>query len=882
MKSNERCIAHLESGGIVLAPDLRQARIFRRLHDRAQVAAGRRVWATAQVLPLEAWLQSLWERASWERPSLPASLSDAALRWLWRRQVENEMPQLLDRGDLGARARVSWLKLRAHGGDLTHVEQWPLTRDQQAFLAWSRQVEGSLRERNACDGGDLARLLVAHDALPPPGAPLLLAGFRSLSPAQEELFASLAKAGHSIQYLGPQAAPGESFLYCAPDPDAERGAMLNWLAARVAADPTGMHALIVTDLDANRGALERELAAALQPALELPGGQDLDRTFDIAGGHPLVMQPAVDSALTAIACLTRGVDWAGASRLLLSTHLADAASERGARIAADLALRREAGFSQFHAPQLVALATHARAEGLALAFRAASVALEGPRGRTAADWAVAFGAALGALRWPGSALGSREFQAAGRFQELLRELASMTSVASVLDAGEALAELRQLAESPFQAESGEPAIFVLDSFDDPGVEFDGLWVAGLTASTWPRAASVDPLLPIEIQRRLRMPRVTPEDCVAEAREILGRWRSRSGVLVLSWPRLENDTEADPSPLLAAGANLLPPVVPVPTRSQLAFEAGRLEPIVEAPIPALASPRAPGGARLLELQALCPFRAFAELRLGAPPMEEPQAGVDPKVRGILLHRALHALWASFGGQAGLLALADEERRARVDAAVDDALRTELPVGTGARTIAVERDWQRLAITQLLELDAARPGFVVIETERSREIGIGGLELRVRADRVDRVGDECIVIDYKTGTAKSKSWRGARMDAPQLPLYAVVHPERPTGIAFAAVGAADASYVGVARDAEAIPGLCAAEKYALTEDEEKGFSWPAIAAHWRAWLERLAADFAGGRTIVDPKLGAETCRLCHLEALCRVEKAAPDMEEYANDD
>jgi hypothetical protein len=54
---------------------------------------------------------------------------------------------------------------------------------------------------------------------------------------------------------------------------------------------------------------------------------------------------------------------------------------------------------------------------------------------------------------------------------------------------------------------------------------------------------VDPLLPIEIQRQLGMPGVTPEACVAEARAIIGCWRSRAGELVLSWPQFENDTEA---------------------------------------------------------------------------------------------------------------------------------------------------------------------------------------------------------------------------------------------------------------------------------------------------------------------------------------------------
>jgi probable DNA repair protein len=881
LNPNDRCIAHLESGGLVLAPDLRQARILRRLHDRAQAAKGRPVWPTAQVLPLDAWLAALWEQATFDRAELPVLLSPAALRWVWWRHVARDAPRLLDPADLGARARGSWLRLRAQNGDLAAVARWPLTRDQQAFLGWARQVERELREHGACDAGDLARQLTASGALPAPGPPVLLAGFRRLSPAQDSLFAALARAGQAVERLAPGEARGACVRHRAADPDSERSAMLAWIAARVAAAPAGLHAMIVPDLDARRGTLERALASTLQPELEVPGAQRSDRMFDIAGGHPLATQPIVDAALTAIACATGDVSWADASRLLLSAHVADFRTEQGARIAADLALRAGQGSLRLSGVRLATEATRAGAVQFASAVQAAREALEGPRRRGAGDWAEAFGAVLGSWRWPGEPPGSREFQAAQRFRELLRDLASLAPVAHALEAGEALAELRRLAAQPFQPESGEPAVFVLDAYDDPGVRFDSLWVAGLTASAWPRPAAVDPLLPIEVQRQLAMPGVTPEDCVADAREVIARWRAQSESLVLSWAQIENDTEVDASPLVPADAVEFVPPAAHQTRERLAFAARHLEPIVEPPVPLLASPQVPGGARLLELQGQCPFRAFAELRLGASPLEEPQAGFDRRLRGIVLHRALQDLWGELGGHAALAGLGDAAREARVEAAAEAALAAATPAGTGAQTIAVERDWQRRAIARLLEVDLARPSFVVVETERALGLAIGGLELRLRVDRVDRMGDELIVIDYKTGKTKATAWRGARMDAPQLPLYAVLHPDRPTGIAFASVGATRARYVGVGRDGDAIPGVKPAEKFALTEDEEKGFSWPAVAAHWRAWLERLAADFAAGRADVNPKLGADTCRLCHLGALCRVEAAAPDDDEEPAD-
>ncbi len=835
MNPNVQSIAHMQAGGLLLTPDLRLARILRRLHDRAQIAAGRKVWPSAQVLPLDAWLALQWRQAAVERPALPGVLPAVALRWLWWQQAARDAPGLLDPADLGARARASWLRLRAYGGDLDRLAQWPLTRDQQAFLGWAASVEGELRMRQACDGGDLARLLVLADAVPIAGPPVLLAGFRRPAPAVDALFAAMSAGGRPVSRVGRPASVGDCRRFAARDPDVERATLLAWIRERVEQSPDGIHALIVPDLDENRGALERALAGALQPELELPRSGRDERLFDLAGGHALASQPVVDAALAALACAAGSVDWTVASRLLRSGHVAGAQSERTSRIAADLSLRDQAGRVRLTTAFLARRASQEGAAKFAMSCKAATGKLSGARRRSASAWAEAFGDCLAAWGWPGEhPLGSREFQAARRFRELVPELASLASVAPELDGAQALGELRRLAAAPFQPESGEPAVFVLDAYEDPGVHFDSLWVAGLTATVWPRPVAVDPLLPIEIQRQLGMPGVTPGDCVADARAIVASWQSQSAALVLSWPTFENDTDVDGSSLLPADAPMLEAPAPLMTRERLAFESARLEPLPEKAAPPLAHASVPGGARVLELQSQCAFRAFGELRLSASPLEEPQAGFDRRLRGIVLHRALQTLWSSLGTQSVLASLDDAARSNRIAAAVQEAMAAATPAGIGVRTAALEADWQCRAIANLTELDLGRPPFTVVETERQLKLAIGGLELKLRVDRLDRVGDDLIVIDYKTGKVQNSAWRGARMDAPQLPLYAVLHPDRPTGVAFAGLGAARAKYVGVSRDGEALKGLQPATKFPLTEDKENGFEWPEIIAHWHAWL------------------------------------------------
>ena len=876
MSSNARCIAHLESGGWLLTPDLRQSRIFRRLHDRAQIAAGRVVWPSAQVMPFDGWLALQWRDAGAVRDDLPQPLPPVALRWLWRRQSARDAPGLLDPAELGVRARTSWLRLRAHGGGIGDITRYPLTRDQQAFAAWARAAEDELRSRGACDPSDLARLLVAADALPPPGPPLLLAGFRRLAPSQSALLAALKARGWSVDRVEPSNEGNVTWQHAAPDPESERGAMLDWMHDRLARQPDGLHAMIVPDLASHRGAIERALEATLQPELELPGAGRRDRVFDLAGGGPLSAHPVVESALAALATALGQLDGSVTSRLLRSPYLAGAQTEHEARIRLDLELRGAQGRSQSSVAALTARAAASDARQFAALLASAMAALTGPPRRGAAAWAEGFGACLAAWGWPGeTVLDSHEYQAAKHFRESLRELAALAIVAPELGAAQLLDELRRLAAAPFQPESGEPAVFVLDSYEDPGVRFDSLWIAGLTAAAWPRPVAIDPLLPIEIQRHLGMPCATAADCVVEARSIIASWRAQANALVLSWPRRENDTDVDATPLLPAEAVPLARLTPQVTRECLVHAAAVLEPVPDDRAPPLKGAAAHGGARVLELQSQCPFRAFAQLRLRAEPLEEPQAGVDRRLRGIVLHRALQRFWTDLGTQQALLRLDTAVCDAKVTAAIDQSLAEMLPAQSGERTTALERDWQRRAIGHLLELERARPPFTVVETERELNGKIGGLELRLRVDRVDRVGDQLVVIDYKSGAVRKAPWRGARMAAPQLPLYAVLHPGRPAAIAIAELDADGANLVGVCQSEGMIATLEPAQQFELTEDRETGFDWPVIKEHWYAWLDRLARDHAAGHAEVDPKLAADTCRYCHLDALCRV--AALDPEE-----
>jgi RecB family exonuclease len=268
---------------------------------------------------------------------------------------------------------------------------------------------------------------------------------------------------------------------------------------------------------------------------------------------------------------------------------------------------------------------------------------------------------------------------------------------------------------------------------------------------------------------------------------------------------------------------------------------------------------------LQWQAECPFRAFAQLRLGAVPVAEPAAGVDPRLRGRVLHRALDALWRDLGDSAALQALGLAEQTQRVAAAVDAALERELRQSIALLPPllqAAECRRSALVIDALLAAERTRAAFRVLATETQRPLALDGLEIGLRIDRVDALGDGSVaILDYKTGRPEAFDPRAERLRRPQLPGYALAWGEGVAALATVHLRRDGVKWRGVADADGRLPQL-----HAAVADAD---AWSALRAHWRASLGALLAELAAGSAPVTPLAGA--CRHCHLATLCRVDAA-----------
>lgn len=866
-----------------VTPTRRLAHFLRARHDMACLSRGLRAWATPDVVT---WPELL--RRQFEADRVAGRTS---ARWLepnhglivWEQIVRRDVdlrPVLLPAG-LGAVAQRSWA--------LHHEYLIPaaaLAADDspevRAFARWADEFGRWLRQGDWLDPA-LASRTVGPFAT---GLPLEFVGFDHWTPAQVAFVERLAQEGVPISLRAMTAADDAitaQVVEC-DDSDAELETAARWAAQRLQARPDERLALIVPNLGRERSRVRRILDRVLVPGAAFTGGPAPESTaYELAAARPLVERAVVSAALGWLEAALAPPDLATASALLRGPYDGAAADEAFARAELDVILRK-AGVPQ---AGLDYLARAARANGCQVTAdrleAAAARAKHWTALRLPSLWAPEFFGLLRDIGWPGAEPGSVEHQAVQRLQSLLGEFSASDDVAGPMRASIALSHLRGLAAATsFEPQEIAAPLLVIDPDTAVGMHFDALWICGLDAARWPAPASPDPFLPRDWQLRQGVPGATAGLAEQQARRTLQRLCAAADTAICSVPRFEDEAPLLPSALVAGLPRLAEPELwPGAQASQALFDARPvLDTLVDGWMPAFAPYEVvKGGARLLELQASCPFRAAVELRLGGSALEDPVAGIAPTERGRLAHAVLQAFWQQVRDQAQLLAMTPAERVSRVSGIVGAGLEPLRRVAdaVGLRLLDLEARWLAARVLELLQHDAERTPFSVDKVEDERIVDVGGVQVRIVLDRVDRLADGSFaVIDYKTGTsAQPAAWMGERPELPQLPLYVLaVGQDRVSAVAFGIVSKGNTEYRGFARDGADFPQL---RTFDATKAPFKDCaSWDDLLLAWHRRLEALACEHAQGDARLAPN-PARACRYCHLPGVCRSSQALVDAEE-----
>jgi len=834
----ERLALGRSAGVTVVTPNKRLSQALMLEFDAFQIARGLSVWEAPDILPFGPFVQRLYEDGLYADLSaeLPMLLTPSQEEELWRQVVGGSgvLGEMSAVSGTAANCRDAWNLANAW-----RIRPGSGNQDTEAFASWLKSyLDGT---GNDVDTARLPDML--HKFLPALTRPKLVVAyaFDILPPQTKEFLDALAT---EVAFSGPEKQSASLKRASFDSAKHEVEAAARWARARLEAGGRRI-GVVIPSLEERRKEVVRVFSRVMGNV----------RPFNISVGIPLVQYPVVALALSVLRISQEEIPFEEASRIVRSPFIGGGESELGARMRLEARLREKLGAS-VALPKLIAAA------GQTPLLRALLEKLYALREtglfsrKTPAEWARHFSAVLDAAGFPGErALGSDEFQAQAKWHEALGELSRLDRVSEEIPFSAAFQILRKIcADTLFQPETPDTPIQVLGLLESVGVEFDHLWVAGLTDEAWPLKANPNPFLPLAQQRKAGIPEASAETSLALDRRITDGWKQAADEVVFSHFTKEEDRDVLPSPLIAGVPVAELALPPFPKLRDEIFKAKKLEVLQDRAAPPVREKKVQGGTRVLSDQAACPFRAFARHRLHADELEEPAEGLDASKRGRLVHLLMQNVWDELKDSSALKGdLAPVIARAAGAAVKEMAIEGRFAELEKQRLARLAHEW-------FDKVEKQRPPFSVVSTEEKRPIVFSGVTFDARIDRMDKLstGGHAIV-DYKTGggNLSAKRWQGERPDEPQLPLYAVSAKEEISAVVFAKFRPGDMRFVGLSRDDKALPKVPKAKE-----------GWQPLLRDWKKEAERLGRSFAGGEAGVDPKKDLITCRYCGLETLCRV--------------
>ena len=904
----------LERSATVLTANQRASRTLRHAFDLHQRALGLANWQPPAILAWDAWLSSLWHHLLLEGHAAELLLSSTQEHTLWRAIIAADAgtASLRPVDALAETAATAWTLLHAYGGR-RRLQSFPGNSDTRAFARWAAEFERRCGRSHFLAQAELPEALRAafsDGKLAAAPAGYLLVGFDSKTPAQTALLNALSSPIDELEHIS-SGAPSMTVpsswvgrnppaLVATPDDYAELTTCARWLRARLTEQPAARIAVIAPDIDADRAEIDRIFRQILAPELNDIAAPTGTGPYEFSLGIALARAPIVVVAFDILRWAASALPLSRVSALLLSPHFAagpgDSTDEHTARAEFDAFVLRNRSLLQpeLSLEALYAIASQSRCAAILpnlLRHLRSLRSLLGKRDRSAtrthAEWAATLHEILEAAGWaPESGLDSVEFQTRRKWESALDELSTLdfdstgdgTRVAfsAALDALERIA-----ADTLFAPESRHAPVQIMGPLESAGSSFDFLWFLRANDLGWPSTFVPNPLLPWLLQRELAMPGAHPARDTGLARRITERIVSSAPTVLFSYAQQTADGPQRPSPVVTAFAPEPRDAELIAPAESAKVEACQLDDFADdIPVPPPPDRVLSGGASILQAQAACGFKAFAEKRLFASPLESGSLGLDARERGSLIHDVLERFWAQVETQSALKRMVTSDRDELlahcIDAAVDECYPHPGP-GWPLAYLDAERQRLLTLLRRWLDYEAnQRPPFAVKSREQVLEdVKIGPLHLNIRVDRVDSVGEDNatqlnpeIILDYKTGVAKPADWLGDRPDEPQLPLYAVVSgAPNLAGVAFATLRPGkEMGLNGYASQPGILPKPAKLKTASLAAQVDE----------WRATLTALAESFHAGRATVAPKHYPNTCKYCDQRVLCRLDLSTLDAD------
>jgi ATP-dependent helicase/nuclease subunit B len=870
----------LTPGTIILTPNRRLSAALSKSFQQWQIQQGQTWWHTASIMPFASWIQEIWRTyAAQMITAAPLILTAQQEQLVWEEilRAAPESEYLLQLSNTAELAKAAWSILKQWQVEPDH-EALNTTEDGGIFQRWAQQFLELCHEQHWLDGNSLTDQVAEHIAAEKIAIPqhIILAGFTELSPQHKHLLALCEQMGCRISYhqsTNKQAVINRISL---SDEDSEIRTMARWAKAIYENDPSQTIACVIPRLET----LRNRILQIFSEVFSAKNAYTLNHTmlpFNISAGVNLSRYPVIYTGLQLLNLPLKNIPLTTVSHILRSPFLGEAEREMLPRAQYDNLLKR-ANLRTLSLLELIdnpkksqpSLSKHCPALAKRISQHYAN---QQSQKLPISQWVIIFMEQLNNLGWPGErSLNSQEYQVVQCWLDLLNQYTTFDTVLAPQTRKQALHYLIQLTtKTIFQPQSPETNIQILGMLEAAEISFDHVWVMGLDDTVWPPAPKPNPFIPQRLQKTLHMPHATAERELIYCQKLTEQLKQSGKNVIFSHSLHSDEAELRHSPIIND--------IPVITLEELTLsdfispayyiaQHSSLESLQDDVAPTILSVETiRGGADIFKLQAACPFKAFAELRLHARQFDPPSLGLRAHERGIIIHKALEMIWGELKNQQTLIEKNPAELKALIQYHTEQAITLATgEVISNIRYLTLESQRLQKLLSEWLAIEAARPPFTVISQEQTRQVTIGKIPITLRIDRIDEIshGDK-IIIDYKTGKNNSIThWFGDRIEDPQLPLYCVTDPSNTQGILFGQINSEEMGLIGICETPLDISSVKTVTELNITD----ATNWQEQIHQWQAALEKIGNDFFHGQAQVDPKDAVETCRYCNLHALCRI--------------
>ncbi len=854
----------LRDSSQVLTANRRLARVLASEYGRQRVLSGEKAWPSPLITSWQDWLTDLLATAE-KQESLPTRINGHQSRILWERCLRREINDpLLNIGLLVRQSRETWSRMHEFCVSLDDCRGAAQGNDQRLFARAAQSYRSILdREYWVDDAGiaDLVADLIRSGRVKVP-ARVSIAGFDRLVPQAKRVLDAACEKGMSIDAVRETTAKANGTVRAYDNTEAELRAAGAWARRELEEDPEQRIAIVATNLEQNAAHYGRLVREGFVPGWQYAVASHRS-AVNVSYGKRLTDYPAVTIALLALRWLYDDLTGREVSLLLRSPIIGS--RDTGGRARLELQLRQIPDRSWSPEMLLAELSdreSSADARDWIDRIRyLGGLRGELPRRDAPPSWAVVIDDTLTQLNWPGDgSLDSIEFQLINRWRELLNDLARLELVSPTLTIADVLSRVTAMAgETVFQPEVEGALVQLLGPLEAAGMEFDKLWVSGLTASNWPPAGRPSSLISMNLQRSRNMPDATPQDTLDYARRVLERLTTSTRNLVCSYPLTDGDAEQGASGLLQQYEyEQLSRSDDPGWHAATLTEAVPLTIVPADPIPTVAANEIiSGGAATIQRQMTEPFAAFSFGRLGVKDIQPISFGLSASLRGNLIHDALRDLYSELPTRHDIASWHGDELDSRLAAALDKSFWRHMQnIDPVLRQLfRLEQQRAEKLLREVVALDSTRADFQIADVEGALQPTIAGLPLRLRADRIDRLSNAKIVIlDYKTGSRKAFLGANGLPKDMQLVVYAVAVNADVSDLGLVNIDSRSTSIDGAGK--QLTPSL----------------DWDEVLASWIKLVEVAAAQIQRGDVRVNGMQNMQSAR--PLSLLSRIRELQHD--------